>query len=218
MSNAREIFDQLLADVSVGAESHRVRGIVIVSATFPTVVVAFCAPRLDPPAVVFGARIDLSGLPDEPPSHVLVDPFTNRPYALEEVPVSFRHAAPSDPAVPDGFPVPPDATDAQFYEYASLLHSTADNNLYVALPGVEETQDAAGEADQASGGAHSDISLTDLLHALHRYGADPIVGYRFRPQDGRFIGFLQDRVPLPRGHLNVRVPFLARTAEPLPAP
>jgi hypothetical protein len=203
---ARSLFDQQVAEVAADEDAYRARGILLTSIEFPVVTAVFCAPRLQPPVVVFGVKFDYGDATEEP-SLVLMDPFANRPYPPAEVPVSFRHAVPSSPPVPAGFPVPRDAAEAQFFEYQSLLRVGTTGDSYMALPETGETTPPGAAA------ATREPTLAALLETLHKYGAEPISGYRVDPSDGNLLCFVQDRVPGPDGDSAVRVPLPARVYE-----
>ena len=63
---------------------HR-RGWFVMDTAFPKVFVIFAKPDMPPMPVVFGVEIDFTNYDLEPPSVVLVDPFTREPYTGQEL-------------------------------------------------------------------------------------------------------------------------------------
>lgn len=76
---------------------QRRRGLLLIDAAFPRVVVAVCVPQLRPYVVLFGAVIDYTNWDIEPPSVSIVDPFTLEPLLGGELITYMRRRAPLAP-------------------------------------------------------------------------------------------------------------------------
>ena len=161
----REIEDYLRLE-----HEYRTRGWFLVKADFPEVFVLFCAPQLKPPAVVFGALLDFTDYDLQPPSVLLVNPFTREPYKNNELPSPlFRRTSSSGEQV----------------EFASLMQSELPDGVpYLCLPGVREYH-----AHPAHSGdpwllhrGKGEGTLLFVLNQLYRYGVQPLTGYGFELQ------------------------------------
>jgi hypothetical protein len=169
------------------------RGWWMIRANFPEVIVVFGTRKTQPPAVVFGARLDFANYDLVPPSVTLVNPFTLEPYKAKELPSQLLRRIPiaaaplggtSDTA-PTGATgdTGTDATKAtalppssQFVPQAMMQAWSPDDIPFLCLPGVREYHDNP---------AHSgDLwllhrgrgvgTLHFILDQLYRYGVQPM--------------------------------------------
>lgn len=158
---ARRKFDAELATVAAIEADLLRRGIWILSATFPNVLVAFAIPRIRPINVFFGAVINFDNFDLVPPSVRFVDPFTRAPLARGQILSPFARLV-------DGQPQP-------------LLMGKANEVPFLCLPGVREYHEHPAHTGDSwflhRGGGEG--SLYFLLDKICRYGTEPIVNVGF---------------------------------------
>src|SRR5438034_6057293 len=95
-------FDREIGEFQVLAEDYRRRGWFMAYADFPRVLLLATAPHLQPPAVVTGVLFDYTDYDFRPPSVRLVNPFTEVPYQMKELPTTLRRATEVDSVLPFG--------------------------------------------------------------------------------------------------------------------
>jgi hypothetical protein len=79
-------FDWELAHFLQSESVQRRRGVLVVRAAFPHVLLAFAVPGRTPNAILFGALINYTDYDHRAPSIELIDPFTEQPYHVNELP------------------------------------------------------------------------------------------------------------------------------------
>lgn len=129
---SRAKFDREIAKYREQEDYHFGRGVWLVKAEYPKVLVVFGTPQLKPPTVIFGALLDFSNYDLWPPSVRLVDPFTQVPYEPGELPTRLKQSVPVPPElVPQGMPV---LSQEQFL----MQFHGPDDVPFLCLPGVRE--------------------------------------------------------------------------------
>lgn len=158
---ARRKFDAELATVATIEADLLRRGIWILSATFPNVLVAFAAPRIRPVNVYFGAVINFDNYDLQPPSVRFVDPLTREALLRGQILSPFVRLV-------NGAPQP-------------LLLGRPNDVPFLCLPGVREYHDHpahTGDSWLLHRGT-GEGNLYFLLDKICRYGTEPIAGIGF---------------------------------------
>ena len=158
---SRAKFDEEVASHRAQGADNLARGILLLDATFPKVLVAFAAVRLRPAPLVGAAEIDFADYDFRPPSVRFVDPFTRRPLTSKEItmPVLRRVVPPASPP------------------FVSLLVSHGPDDIpFLCLPGVREYHDNPGHSGDSwflhrKGG---EGSLAFILEKIWTYGSNVV--------------------------------------------
>lgn len=186
---SREKFDAEVAEFRRNAELHRRRGWWLVEAEFPSVLVVMAAPQLRPAAVVCGVRVDFTNYDLEPPSVVLVDPFTGEPYRAAALPVSLPRRRPTQIQIPGG-PL------LESQEVVHLMQASDPQEIpFLCIPGVREYHAHpahTGDPWLAHRG-QGEGTLFAILNTIHTYGVQPIAGYGIGLQ---VMGFRAGEAPV----------------------
>jgi hypothetical protein len=141
----RSKFDREIAAFSRYREMYAQRGCFIVGCEFPEIKVIFCATKLTPPAVVFGALMNFDSYDLLPPSVKLADPFTFVPYKANELPTKLEHRLPAGTQmnIPDflgplGAQLPP-GFQVQFQPVHAFMQSfDPEGDPFICMPGIRE--------------------------------------------------------------------------------
>lgn len=169
---------------------HLARGWWLLQAEFPQVLVAFAAPQLTPSAVVLGVKLDFSNYDLEPPSVVLVNPFTRLPYRARDLPTNLPRRQPVE--LPFGaapFPV-------QMIQAVPLMQALEPDEVpFLCVPGVREYhQHPAHTGDSwLNHRGTGEGSLFHILNIIYQYGVQPIREYGLAL---KVSGFRQGEPPL----------------------
>jgi hypothetical protein len=174
-------FDEQIQAFRANAALHRQRGCWLLEATFPDALFVFCSPKVRPPGVIVGVRINFDNYDLWAPSVVFVDPFTGRPYKNGEMPTRMRRAV---PAVPMGF------TEQLLIQQ----YDGTDTLPFLCLAGVREYHNHPAHTgddwllhrDQPEG------KLAHLLDVILKYAVEPIDSYTIGMQ---VTGFGQHQLP-----------------------
>lgn len=188
-------YDRELAQLVGEAARFRRKGILLLEAAFPTVLVGFAAPQLKPAALVMGVRFDYSDFDVKPPSVRFVDPFTGVPYAPEEMPTQMLRSV--EMPLPEGFPAPgvlPAVSPSEGVElgqadaavprpmmvsHQPLVQVHEGGVPFLCLAGVREFHEHPGhtgqpwELERPSGAG----SLVRLVEVIHKYAVESIGGW-----------------------------------------
>lgn len=160
-------------------DDYRARGWLLVEAVFPTAVVVMVARQLPVPVVVLGVRFDYTNYDVQPPSVVMVDPFTGIPYSAQQLPVRLDRRVPGfvAPQVPPGVVVAaPAAPLMQWYG--------PEETPFLCLPGVREYHAHPGhsgdqwELHRREGAGR----LVRILTIIHRYGVEAVDNFQVNLQ------------------------------------
>lgn len=182
---ARAKFERELNAYQQLAADQRERGWLLLDAQFPEVLVAFAAPQLNPPAVLFGALLDFTNYDLWPPSVTIVNPFTSEPLRHRDIPQELRMTRRVSQmiAVPGIGQVPGEI------EQPLLIAHGADEVPFVCLPGVREYHEHPAHSGDSwlnhRGGGEG--TLFFLLEKLYRYGVEPIRGYQLALNIAGFV-------------------------------
>lgn len=189
-------FDREVDQLREGAEHFRQKGVFLLEAGCPTVLVGFAAPQLTPPALVMAVRLDYSDFDLKPPSVRFVNPFTSVPYTASELPTMMLRSV--ERPFPEGFAVPgaapePDAAERDagqpspaspvlrpmMVTHEPLIQVHQDGVPFLCVPGVREFHEHPGhtgqpwELERTTGAG----GLVRLVELIHKYAIEPIGGW-----------------------------------------
>lgn len=170
-------FDREIAEFRSLEETYRQRGWFLVYVGFPKVVVLLAAPQLRPPAIVTGVAFDYTNYDAQPPSVLLVNPFTFVPYRAKELPTNLPR---SSHAFELAVPGLPDGAQLQSVQVQALMQAHSPEDVpFLCLAGAREYHEHPGHSGDAwelhrTSGAGR---LVRLLEVIHKYGVQPISGY-----------------------------------------
>ena len=175
---SRAKFEREVAEYRRLEHEHLRRGWMMLHAEYPKVFVVFANPVMNPPAVIFGAKLDFTNYDLWAPSVVLVNPFTQDPYKTREVPVHFLRRPPAAEIPPQvrammqqGVPF------EQLMRPTQLLVSyTPDDEPFVCLPGIREYHKHPGHSGDSwlLHRGRGEGTLFFILDQLFKYGVQPI--------------------------------------------
>jgi hypothetical protein len=181
---SRTKFEREVSEFRALEETYLARGWVLTHAQFPLARVLMCAPQLKPPAIIVEVEFDYTNYDVEPPSVTLVEPFTHRPYKLEELPTKLNRTIqqPAGAALPPGFPAMPAGAQILMNIQQPLMQAEEGQIPFLCIAGVREYH-----AHPAHSGdlwelhrASSAGRLIRLLDVIHRYGIAPLAGYQIQ--------------------------------------
>jgi hypothetical protein len=165
---SRRKFDRELVAFNALRSDYVKRGIWLLEANFPNMLVAFVKPLKPVPPVVFSALIDFTDYDLRPPSVVLVDPFTKRELLHPEILTHFQRLIPA--TVPGQLPT------GQI-----LLTSHSDQRPFICLPGLRQYHEHPAHTGDSwllhRGSAEGTLHF--IVDNLQRYGVEGIVQYGF---------------------------------------
>jgi hypothetical protein len=179
-------FNREIAEFRSLEEDYRQKGWFLVKEKFPVVVVMLAAIQLRPPAIVTAIRFDYTNYDAQPPSVLLVNPFTLNPYLAKELPTFLQRRIEGPEIVLPGMP---EGARARATQLQPLMqwHSLEDIPFF-CIAGVKEYHEHPAhsgdswELHRAAGAGR----LVRLIEAVHRYGVAPLTGYSVQliPQVG----------------------------------
>lgn len=166
----RAKFDRELARFTALQFSYAKRGILLLSAEFPRIEVAFVAVKVHPAVVILTARFDFTDFDVRPLSVQFIDFRTREPLAYEQLLTKLNRLDPS---------ITPEtaATLTQTGQPIPIVPAIQPGERpFLCLPGVREYHDHAAhsgnhwELHRASGQG----AMIQLIEKIWQYGADPI--------------------------------------------
>lgn len=189
---SRAKFDLEIAKYRELEDYHLRRGVWLVRAKYPEMFVVFGAPKLKPPAVIFGALLDFSNYDLWPPSVKLVDPFTRVPYKHGELPYHLLR----QPSTPSS-PAPPGQVQMVMQQPDDLMQAhSLDEIPFLCIQGVREYHEHPAHTGDPwllhRDGGKGTLHL--LLERIYKYGVEPLVGYNVTMQP-MIAGFAPGYVP-----------------------
>ena len=171
---SRAKFDHEIAEYLVLEADYRARGWFLVKADWPLVIVLLASKKTSPPTIVTAVQFDYTNYDAEPPSVLLVDPFSGRPLLSKELPLRLHRKIPGpETALPDGIKV-------QLNKAEDLMQAHSPEAIpFLCIPGVKEYHDHPGhsgdpwELHRPAGAGR----LVRLLEVITKYGVEPVTGF-----------------------------------------
>lgn len=195
MSKAK--FDQEIANFRAQEAKYRSRGWLLLEAEYPRVLVVLCATQLKPPAIITGVAFDYTNYDAQPPSVVLVDPFTDEPYPFGNMPTTLlRQVVGPEIQIP-GQPGPPGGKAPRMVGQQPLMQAAKPEDIpFFCIAGVREYHEHPAHSGDAWE-LHRKVGagrLVRLLEVIDTYGVRPISAYNVELVP-RVSGFVQTQVP-----------------------
>ena len=168
-------FERELKAFSSLEDFYRERGIILIRASFPDVVLIFTAARIRPLMTVFAVKINFTNYNIEAPSVQFIDPLTEAPLKMEQLGSHMARRS----------VVPKDAENKQGQAHvipslSTLIQAHQPHQIpFLCLPGVREYHRHPAHS-QDPWLAHRNTgegTLGFLVDQLHKYGTDPVNGY-----------------------------------------
>ncbi|MBN9483102.1 MAG: hypothetical protein BGO70_01225 [Bacteroidetes bacterium 43-93] len=173
---SRVKFERELALFKSIEDTNRERGIILLQAEFPDIILAFTAYKVRPVTVVFTVKVNFTNYDVEPPSVQFIDALTHELVRVEQLPTRLKRKVPVVVQVPAGdgqtTTVPGEADQAliQFHE--------PHNIPFLCLAGIREyhAHPAHSNDPWLNHRGKSEGTLGFLIEQLLTYGTNPITG------------------------------------------
>jgi hypothetical protein len=189
-SVSRSKFEAEMSEFLELRTEYEARGWFLIEHRFPTVFVLLAAPKMVPPAIVYGVVFDYSNYDARPPSVIVVKPFDREPCKYKDIPLALRLNR-TVQGGPVNFPGMP--AQIQFGVPQPLLQAFDEDEVpFLCIAGVLEYHEQpahsgdAWELHRTSGAGR----LVRILEVISRFGVEPIRGYGVSlvPQIGWDVG------------------------------
>jgi hypothetical protein len=157
-------FNVALSDFKQIEAINRERGVFLIRAQFPDIVLAFAAARIRPAIIVFAVKINFTNYDLEAPSVQFVDPLTEKPLKMNEIWSYMDRKLP---------------TTGQL-QTIPLIQSHAPNFIpFLCLPGVREYHHHSRHSNDPWFNHRNtgEGTLGFLVDQLHKYGTNAYTGY-----------------------------------------
>ena len=171
---SRAKFDREVAEYLALDADYRDRGWFLVKAEWPHAIVLLASKKTIPPVIVTAVQFDYTNYDAEPPSVLLVDPFSGRPLLSRELPTQLPRMILGPEAVL------PDGTKMRLGNPQNLMQAYSPDDVpFLCLPGVKEYHDHPGhtgdpwELHRPAGAGR----LVRLLDVIAKYGVEPVTGF-----------------------------------------
>jgi hypothetical protein len=185
-------FDREVDEFRSLAADYRERGIFLLDAQFPRILVLLAAPQLVPAAVIAGVSFDYTDYDFRPPSVVIVNPFTGVPYKTSQLLIHLLRQVPMNLGGQGQVLMQPNQMLSQ-----DLLQSYGPDDVpFLCVAGVKEYHDHPAhsgdswELHRKQGAGR----FARLIGIIETYGVKPIAGYNMNliPQ---LTGFMLKEIP-----------------------
>lgn len=166
---SRTKFDRELLTFKQVEEYNRQRGIFMLHADFPNIVLAFTAYRVRPLAFVFTVRLDFTNYDLEAPSLKFIDPISGTELRREQLNTSMLRSANNLPESLQGGQKP--------QQHSDLIASHPPHNIpFFCIPGIREYHNHPFHTNDPwlSHRGKGEGTLGFIVDQLHKYGTDPI--------------------------------------------
>ena len=154
---------------------NRERGVILVRASFPDIVLMFTAARVRPLMTVFAVKINFINYDLEPLSVQFVDPLTEQLLKSDQIGSHMLRRAKDAKQV-----VPADGQQQVIAGLSKLIQwHQPDNIPFLCLPGVREYHQHPAHSNDPWL-AHRNLgegTLGFLVDQLHKYGSDVVNGF-----------------------------------------
>ena len=164
-------FERELNQFMSNAAYNRERGVILISASFPDIVLAFTAANAHPRVIIFCVRINFTNYDLEAPSVEFVDVLTGTPVSVTDLLCHMPRKVGREQQ--DQQPV--NITLGPPLIQAHPPHMKP----FLCLPGVREYHNHPAHSNDPwlTHRGMGEGTLGFLIDQLHKYGTDPIVGY-----------------------------------------
>lgn len=181
---SRAKFEQEIAAFQAAASWQRSRGVFLLEANFPTVLVAFVTPNIHPRAIAFGVLFDFTNYDLEPPSVKFVDPLTGAGLNVDQLTTRLPRQAPQQVAPqliqgPNGQLIP---VQIQVQPQALVQAHEPDKIPFLCIAGVREYHEHPAHTGDSwlLHRGQGEGTLGFLIDQLVKYGTEPL--NRYNPQ------------------------------------
>lgn len=174
----------------------RTRGVLLLEATAPTVLVAFAVPQIQPPGILVAVKFDYTDYDLQPPSAMFVNPFTGERLQTEQLHTQMLRGIEQPlvpiPGAPEIAPGPGVPDQPRLLLHQPLIMAHEGGWPFLCLPGVREYHNHPGhsgdpwELHRPAGAGN----LVRLVETICKYAVEPIIewGVRLVPQVGFNVG------------------------------
>ncbi|WPU94755.1 putative metal-binding protein [Mucilaginibacter sabulilitoris] len=168
---SRAKFERELGNFKQVETHYRERGIILLRASFPDILLAFTAARMRPLMTVFAVKINFTNYDLEAPSVQFIDPLTEAPVKLNQLGSFMPRKAPGTGTAGQTQAAP----NISYLIQAHQPHQIP----FVCLPGVREYHHHPYHSNDPwfSHRRMGEGTLGFLIDQLHQYGTHPINGY-----------------------------------------
>lgn len=168
---SQEKFNRELDAFKAIADFNRHRGVLLLNAQFPNVILAFNAYRVRPLVTVFAVRLNFINYDLEPPSVTFIDPLTERDLTANELNCDLLRNISKSNAI--------DSVPNNSIQLLNLIQSHPPANIpFVCLPGVREYHSHPAHTNDLwlNRRGKGEGSLGFIIDQLHKFGTEPING------------------------------------------
>ena len=166
---SRAKFDTEVAEFRALEQTYRRRGIFLLRADFPIIVVGLVAVQVRPAPFVTGVLLDYTNYDAVPPSVRLVDPFSDEPYANKDLPT---HLLQFRPELMAAAAAAPPVGGVRQIPYVDLLQAEGPDAVpFLCIAGVREYHEHPAHTGDAwelhrASGAGKFCRLVDIIYEL----------------------------------------------------
>ena len=171
---SRAKFDREIAEYLALEADYRARGWFLMKTEWPLAIVLLASKKTSPPAIITAVQFDYTNYDAEPPSVLLVDPFSGRPLLSGELLTRLPRMVPGPETVL------PDGSKLQMGRSQDLMQALSTDDVpFLCIPGVKEYHDHPGhtgdpwELHRTAGAGR----LVRLLEVVTKYGVEPVTGF-----------------------------------------
>lgn len=165
-------FERELSQFMSNAAYNRERGVILIRASFPDIVLAFTAANAHPRVIIFCVKINFTNYDLEAPSVEFIDVLTEAPVLFTDL---LNHMPRKAGGVPQDVQQPVNINIGPPLIQAHAPHMKP----FLCLPGVREYHNHPAHSNDPwlTHRGLGEGTLGFLIDQLHKYGTDPIVGY-----------------------------------------
>lgn len=172
---SRAKFERELTLFKEVTDFNRLRGVCLIKAEFPNIILSFLAYKIRPVVVVFTVQINFANYDVEPLSVRFIDSITEQPLRMQELVTKFprRTVTKTEVVDPAGRTTTIDVPGVQ-----ELLQSHAPNySPFLCMPGVREYHEHPYHSNDPwlNHRGKGEGSLGFIIDQLHKYGTEPLV-------------------------------------------
>jgi len=171
---SRAKFDRELERFQQVQDYNKQRGIILLRASFPDVVLAFTTAKVRPIMIAFAVKINFTNYDLEAPSVQFIDPLTEELLRIDQLPIQMpRKTGMKTITQPNG-------EKQEIPDISHLVQAHPPHQLpFLCLPGVREyhAHPAHSNDPWLTHRNSGEGTLGFLIDQLHKYGTDLVKGY-----------------------------------------